>query len=203
MVVCFAIDRGQPPRPYRNGLQKWGVMKKPKPNRRSIRLPGWDYRAPGFYFITICTYERECLFDDPRLHEIATHAWDYIPQQPHAQHIALDERVIMPNHAHGIIEIVSGPEVAQIEQRQSLQSGSIGAIVGNYKMLVTKRCKAILKASGTDIKVWQRGYWERIIRNERELIATRQYIWDNPMRWQEDRDNLDRLLSKMRYVDGP
>ena len=97
------------------------------------------------------------------------------------------------------IERISASE----EERQAiLASGSIGAIVGNYKMLVTKRVKAMLKVSGADMQVWQRGYWERIIRNERELNATREYIRNNPIRWQEDRDNLDRLLSKMRYVDG-
>jgi len=69
-------------------------------------------------------------------------------------------------------------------------------------MLVTKRVKAMLKASDTDMKVWQRRYYERIIRNERELNAIRKYIQDNPARWQEDRDNLDNLLEKMRSVDG-
>jgi putative transposase len=69
-------------------------------------------------------------------------------------------------------------------------------------MLVTKRVKAILKATGTDMKVWQRKYWERVIRNERELNATRQNIRDNPIRWQNGRDNLDNLLPKMCYIDG-
>ncbi len=179
-------------------------MKNSRSNRRSIRLPDWDYRSAGYYFITICTHQRECLFDDPRLYEIALNAWDYIPQQPHAKNVALDEWIIMPNHTHGIIEIIIEPESIHPggEQQDSLPSGSIGAIVGNYKMLVTKRVKAMLKASGTNKQVWQRGYWERIIRNERELNATRQYIRNNPIRWQEDRDNLDRLLSKMRYVDN-
>ncbi|MCA9922373.1 MAG: hypothetical protein KC421_08370 [Anaerolineales bacterium] len=180
-------------------------MNTSRPNRRSIRLPDWDYRSVGYYFITICTYQRKCLFDDPRLHEIALNAWDYIPQQPHAKNVALDERIIMPNHTHGIIEIVNGPEtlLPEGERQAILLSGSIGTIVGNYKMLVTKRVKATLKVSGTDMQVWQRGYWERIIRNERELNATREYIRNNPIRRQEDRDNLDKLLSKMRYVDGP
>jgi REP element-mobilizing transposase RayT len=69
-------------------------------------------------------------------------------------------------------------------------------------MLVTKRVKAMSKAAGTDLKVWQRGYWERIIRNERELNATREYIRNNPIRWAEDRDNLDSLLAKMNFIDG-
>ena len=69
-------------------------------------------------------------------------------------------------------------------------------------MLVTKRVKAILKATGTDMKVWQRGYWERIIRNERELNDMRDYIRNNPQRWAEDRDNLDALLAKVNFIDG-
>ncbi|MCP4359848.1 MAG: hypothetical protein GY796_17720, partial [Chloroflexi bacterium] len=111
--------------------------------------------------------------------------------------------VIMPNHGHGILHVVSGPDtpLPELDYPHGPQPGSIGAIMGNYKMLVTKRVKAVLKMTGTDMKVWQRGYWERIIRNERELNATRQYIQNNPIRWAEDRDNLDRLLAKMRYVD--
>ncbi|MCB9418643.1 MAG: transposase [Ardenticatenaceae bacterium] len=176
-----------------------------KPNRRSIRLRDWDYRSEGYYFVTFCTHQRECLFDDPRLHEIATLAWDYIPQQPHAQTVALDERIIMPNHGHGLLRITVDPAIplAETDHPRGPLAGSVGVIMGNYKMLVTKRVKAMLKASDTDMKVWQRGYWERIIRNERELNAIRRYIQENPRRWHEDRDNLDRLLDKMVYVDGP
>ncbi|MCP4358180.1 MAG: glucose-6-phosphate 1-dehydrogenase [Chloroflexi bacterium] len=179
-------------------------MNKSGPNRKTIRLPDWDYRTAGYYFITICTYQRQYLFEDPRLYEIAANAWAYIPHQPHAKHVALDEDVIMPNHKHGIIQILTGPDtpLPSSDHPHGVLPGSIDAIVGNYKMLVTKRVKAMLKASGTDMKVWQRGYWERIIRNERELNATRQYIRNNPIRWAEDRENLDRLLSKMQYVDG-
>ena len=174
-----------------------------RPNRRSIRLRDWDYRSAGFYFITICTYQRQHLFNDPRLKEMASNAWQYIPKQPHAKHVIVDESVIMPNHMHGILEITTDPEELLLKTAvsQSILSNSIGAIIGNYKMLVTKRTKAILKTTGSNQKVWQRGYWERIIRNERELQATRNYIQKNPSRWQEDRDNLDKLLGKMTYVD--
>jgi putative transposase len=175
-----------------------------KRQRRTIRLPDWDYRTSAYYFITFCTYQRQNIFEDPRLFEIANNAWQYIPQQPHARHVELDESVIMPNHGHGILHILVDPETAVSPKPypQRPPSGSIGAIIGNYKMLVTKRIKATLKATGTDMKVWQRGYYERIIRNERELNATRKYIRDNPIRWQEDRDNLDNLLPKMRYIGG-
>ena len=177
-------------------------MNRSKPNRRSIRLSGWDYRSVGFYFVTICTYQRICLFDDPVLHEIAANAWMYIPEQPHAQHIALDDWVVMPNHIHGLIEIVDSPKTddSDTNQVQGLQPGSLGAVVGNYKMLVSKRVKAMKRMSDADLKVWQRGYWERIVRNERELNAIRQYIQENPLRWAEDRDNLDQMLSRMKYI---
>ena len=179
-------------------------MNQSRPNRKSIRLPDWDYRTAAYYFITICTHQRQHFFKDPHLYDIAANAWAYIPNQPHAKHVALDEGIIMPNHSHGIIRILVDPETAVIPQPSHRPPpGSIGAIVGNYKMLVTKRVKAMLKMTGTKMKVWQRGYWERIIRSERELNATRLYIRNNPMRWAEDREDLDKLLGKMRYVDGP
>ncbi len=175
-----------------------------RPRRRSIRLKGWDYRSAGLYFVTICTFRREKLFADDRLCEIAANAWAYIPEQEHAKYVQLDESVVMPNHVHGIIHIVTSSKTAVPDDGEvrGLISGSLGAIVGNYKMLVTKRVKAMLKATDTDKKVWQRGYWERIIRNERELNATREYIVNNPTRWEEDRDNLDRLLDMMVYHDS-
>jgi putative transposase len=179
-------------------------MNHSKPNRRSVRLPDWDYRSAGFYFITICTYKREHIFEDPRLHEIATNAWAYIPQQPHAKNVVADESVIMPNHGHGVLQFISDPDaqLSDVGNRHNLLANSIGSIVGNYKMLVTKRVKAILKVPDSNMQVWQRGYWERVIRNEQELNAIRKYIQENPIRWQEDRDNLNELLAKMRYVDG-
>ena len=171
-----------------------------KHHRRSIRLKGWDYASSGLYFVTICTHNRQNIFADPRLRDIVEMALAYIPQQDHARHVVLDESVIMPNHMHGIL----GLSVTESVPRdfKTLQPGSVGTIVGNYKMLVTKRVKAMLKVVGSDYQVWQRGYYERIIRNERELNTIRHYIQQNPIRWAEDRDNLDGLLTKMTYIDS-
>ena len=171
-----------------------------KPQRKFIRLPDWDYRAAAIYFVTFCTHNRQNLFDDTRLHEMAAYAWAYIPQQPHAAHVVLDEWVVMPNHVHGLIVIQKDSQtlLPAKERPNNAPSGSLGAIIGNYKSLVTQRIHALLK--GEKIQVWQRGYYERIVQNERELNATRKYIRDNPTRWAEDRDNLDHLLIKMRYV---
>ena len=170
-----------------------------KHQRRSIRLKGWDYGSAGLYFVTICTHERQNLFADPKLHEIATLAWNYISQQGHAEHVVLDESILMLDHQHGIIGLTTPEDPSR--GFTTLQPGSVGAIVGNYKMLVAKRVKAMLKVNGTDFQVWQRGYYERIIRNERELIAIRRYIQENPIRHAEKRDNLDQLFTKMTYIN--
>ena len=78
-----------------------------KHHRRSIRLKGWDYRTPGMYFVTICTHQRQNLFEDPVLKEVVEITWRLIPEQRHAKHVRLDEWIVMPNHLHGIL--VFGP----------------------------------------------------------------------------------------------
>ena len=170
-----------------------------KHHRRSIRLKDWDYASAGLYFVTFCTHNRQALFADPRLHKVATLAWNHIPQQTHAPHVVLDESILMWDHKHGIIGLTSSEGMES--GFTTLRPGSMGAIVGNYKMLVTKRVKAMLKLSGTDFKVWQRGYYERIIRSERELENVRRYIRENPIRHARNRDNLDRLFTQMTYID--
>ena len=168
-----------------------------KHHRRSTRLKGWDYSAPAAYFITICTYQRRVLFDNLPFREIAEHAWRFIPKQPHARRVRLDEWVVMPNHLHGIIILeVTGDQQVSHSPGKGAKPGSIPAIVGNYKSLVTRRINNIRRTRGS--KVWQRGYYERIVRNERELNAIRKYIQANPERWAEKKDNLDYLLSKMQ-----
>ncbi|NUN96995.1 MAG: transposase [Candidatus Omnitrophica bacterium] len=80
-----------------------------KPTRKIIRLPEWDYRTPTYYFVTICTHNRQNLFSDDLFYDIAAQAWAYIPQQPHANQFVLDEWVVMPNHLHGIILLTQEP----------------------------------------------------------------------------------------------
>ncbi|MBK8432488.1 MAG: transposase [Chloroflexi bacterium] len=169
-------------------------------HRRSIRLPNWDYRSPGYYFVTICTADRHCLFDTPHYHEVATHTLQNIPNQKHAQHITLDEWVVMPNHIHAIFIFTDYPPQADIKTQQhfgNALAGSLGVIVGRYKAFVTMRINHLRRTKGQSI--WQRGYYERIMANEQEWRATQKYIIENPIRWAEDRDNLDALLAKMTY----
>lgn len=170
-------------------------------HRHSIRHKNWDYRSPGYYFVTICTYQRQNLFENQDFYDIAVYALGRIPEQAYARHVQIDEWIIMPNHIHVIIIFTDYPSQAdmsiQSEGFQNALAGSLGVIVGRYKTAVTTRVNNLRDSKGA--MLWQRGYYERIIRNEREWHATQQYIAANPVRWQEDRDNLDKLLSKMTY----
>ncbi len=170
-----------------------------KHHRRSIRLKRWDYSSAGAYFITICTHQRVNLFENGEYREIAKNAWRSIPEQPHARYVLLDDWVVMPNHVHGIIILEeSDDHPISDPPKKGAMPGSAPSIVGNYKSLVTRRINNVRRTRGN--KVWQLGYYERIVRNERELNAIRKYIQANPIRWAEDRDNLDTLISRMQKI---
>jgi REP element-mobilizing transposase RayT len=173
-------------------------------HRRSIRLPGYDYTRPGAYFITICTHERAHLFGavvdgEMRLNEwgrIVRDEWFKTAQiRPHVQ-LWDDEFVVMPNHIHGIIWIVDDNTDVRATRRVAPtpptgpDAGSIGAIIGQFKSAVTKRINQWRGTPGAP--VWQRNYYEHIIRDERALNAIRCYIGENPLRWHLDRYNPER-----------
>ena len=114
----------------------------------------------------------------------------------------------MPNHIHGIIVIVdpsdnktvvathASPLEDDNNRPKGPYPGSLGGIIGSFKSAVTRRVNQIQDSIGSSF--WQRGYYERIVRNERELIAIRNNIRKNPQRWEEDRDNLDALIYRMK-----
>lgn len=123
-------------------LRDW-VMPKYDPNkhqRRSIRLKGWDYRSPGYYFVTICTHQRENLFETAVFQEIATHTIQRIPTQKHAAHVDLDKWIVMPNHAHLILffrRILQAENAAlPTTLLQNAPAGSLGVVVGRFKTAV-------------------------------------------------------------------
>jgi REP element-mobilizing transposase RayT len=190
-------------------------------HRRSIRLKGYDYAQPGAYFVTICTQDRACLFGEivdgkmvlNVLGRVAATHWERIPRR--TTHVELGTWVVMPNHVHGIITITdddgrgealparsgSATDVMHSDMDGStkhrgsnaspLQPGSLGAIIGNYKSITTRRINKMRHTPGE--RVWQRNYYERVIRNQRELEAIRQYIADNPLQWDLDHDNPTHL----------
>jgi putative transposase len=88
-----------------------------KQHRRSIRMRGYDYAQPGAYFVTLCTHNRECTFDDPVLRRVVETHWRAIPR--HGPHVTLDAWVVMPNHVHGIIVIGDRDDDAVVGARHS------------------------------------------------------------------------------------
>ncbi len=167
-------------------------MKK-KYNRRSIRLLGYDYTQEGFYFITICTYKHKCLFGkikDGKMHlskygKIVKDEW--IKTETIRQNIKIDKFVIMPNHIHGIIVIEEsvGAYCDTPLQKFKSPSNTIGAIIRGFKSAVTKQINKIHNTSG--IPVWQRNYYEHIIRDEQDYWRIAEYIQNNPLRWDLDK----------------
>jgi REP element-mobilizing transposase RayT len=170
----------------------------PRHHRRSIRLSGYNYTQEGAYFVTICTYNRLTLFgeiigEEMRLSpigEIVEGEWRQTAIV--RRNIELDAFVIMPNHLHGILVISDNTTVGATRRvaptdtdKRQLIADSLGAIIGQFKSVVTKR---ILKRSDIHLEhpLWQRNYYEHIIRNENELNRIRQYIASNPARWHED-----------------
>jgi REP element-mobilizing transposase RayT len=179
-------------------------------HRKSIRLKGYDYSQNGLYFITICTYNRECLFGEiinkkmilNDAGKIANECWLKIPE--HFPDAVLHEHVVMPNHVHGIIEL-AGPVAAGDENAVGVQNfeplqpptpppppqnqfqhiipRSMGSIVRGYKIGVTKFFR-----DNTDIyHVWQRNYHEHIIRTEQSYWRISEYIINNPDVWENDK----------------
>ncbi|MBW4473695.1 MAG: transposase [Stenomitos rutilans HA7619-LM2] len=172
-----------------------------KHHRRSICLKGYDYASAGMWFITICTYQRQCLFGEisggemqlSKIGEIAESCWQAIPD--HFPKVQLDQFVVMPNHLHGIISTADTcrgmalpcpyPTIRPEERRFGKPiAGSLSTIVGSFKSVATKQINLLRKAPGTP--AWQRNYYEHIVRNEASLQYLRQYIQNNPLSWQED-----------------
>ncbi len=164
--------------------------------KNSLRKPGWDYRFPAYYFVTFCTFQRICYFEDPIVKQELDNLWLQIPSWPGAKHVKLDKWVVMPNHIHALLFLDNDPEkLAELGYKNTAKS--LGVIIGSFKRAATYKVKPLIE---DDVyKLWQRGYYDRIVRDETELNAIRNYIDLNPERWAEDRDNIDLALEKMNY----
>ena len=180
-------------------------------HRRSIRLHGYDYSQTGAYFITLCTQNREHRFGEIVNGEMVMHdagrivaeCWEQIPL--HFPDAELDEWVVMPNHVHGIVIItdsvdtigavgvVGAPPLQdsppqQQQKRSTGTSRTIGSIVRGFKIGVTNW----YRQQSIESVIWQRNYWEHIVRNKPELDRIRHYIANNPVNWETDQ--LNRLM---------
>ena len=160
-------------------------------HRRSIRLKGYDYSQPGSYFVTICIWKKECLLGYIYKHkmilntsgEVVQFNWFNLTKV--YPYINLDTFVIMPNHIHGIIEIKDDDKY---KKRHGLPE-----IIRGLKTFSARRINQLRKIKG--VPVWQRGYYEHIIRNEKSLNNIREYIVNNPLNWCQDEIYPDNVFS--------
>jgi putative transposase len=170
------------------------------PQRRSLRLKNYDYSFAGAYFITICTRNHLCLFgeihqDKMELSEYGEIVRDEWIKSAEIRHeIELDEYVVMPNHFHAIAWIIHvGDRQMGTGDRpvartaKGPMSQSIGALMAGFKASVTRRVNGIRQTPG--LSVWQRNYYEHVIRNDDELFEVRRHILNNPGKWALDLEN--------------
>jgi putative transposase len=156
-------------------------------HRRSIRLKGYDYSQPGSYFVTICTEGKEHLFGQVvegemhrnELGDCVARCWKWLAQQ--YPYIDLDEWIIMPNHLHGIIVIADRAGASRTAKRKTL-----GRLVGAFKTVSTADSNELRGAPTHPL--WQRDFYDHIIRNDDELNKIREYIRTNPLQWASDPD---------------
>lgn len=189
-----------------------------KRERKKMRMSFYNYSLPGWYFVTICSKDRECCFgsvdsDAVQLSKIGTVVQEYwlkIPQ--HNDKVILDEIVIMPNHIHGII-VIKSEDISEVDipSYSNIETNSVGlndkawisywkqsknnlsTVVGGFKSSTSK----YIHESVDESFGWQKSYYDRIIRNETELENIRSYIIANPDKWAEDIEfNLNRDKAK-------
>jgi putative transposase len=180
-------------------------------HRRSIRLPDYDYAQDGWYYVTICSQNHRCLFGEISQEKMILNSagamiekwWRKLPEKYPG--IQLDEYVVMPNHLHGIIVIVGAaprgrPNPGTHSVTESGQphrvAPTLGVIIGWFKTMSTNEYIRNVKQDGWpafEKRVWQRNYYEHIIRKEKELHSIQNYIAENPMRWEEDENHPNNI----------
>ena len=168
----------------------------PQRERKPNRLKGFDYSSPGIYFVTICTYQRAYLLGEVtrgkmvmnNAGKIVQQVWNELPV--HYSDINIDHFIIMPNHIHGLIKLLEPnvgdgfkPSTAEIRHSHGLSE-----IVRGFKSFSARRVNNVMNSKG--VPLWQRSFYDRIIRSDDEHYAVIQYIQDNPKNWQEDEDNI-------------
>ena len=170
--------------------------------RKHIRLKNYDYALPGLYYVTICTFERICLFGNIVNGEMQLNNYgqivhdEWLKTEKLRPNVKLDEFVVMPNHIHGIIVINSNSHVGATRRVAPTlgnringpTSGSIGAIIGQFKSTVTKRINKLHTMPNGHI--WQRNYYEHIIRNDWDWHRIKRYIGNNIQNWENDKNHV-------------
>jgi len=174
------------------------------PERKQLRLKKYDYTQEGAYYVTACTRNRECLFGDVRDGKMELNEYGKIVKKEWyktgeiRKNIELDEFTVMPNHIHGVIivaEEYNNMGTCNVPLRRAPQrnrekfgcsvSNSISTIIKLFKASTTKQINQTRNTSKKPI--WQRGFYEHVVRDEEDLNRIREYVIYNPMKWEEDK----------------
>jgi REP element-mobilizing transposase RayT len=168
-------------------------------NRKQIRLPYFDYALSGSYYITICSQKKRCIFSEINndtirllpLGKILDEEWRKTSELRPS--VAIDDFVIMPNHIHAIITLTDGKGTNDIPDTDSpfrsfggSEKDSVSSIVAHVKSIVTKRAR---KELGITDEIWQRSFYEHIIRDDKDMRRIRDYIRINPIEWRIDHEH--------------
>ncbi len=166
--------------------------------RRSIRLSGYDYSNSGAYFLTVCSKYRECLFGEIQGEEISLTTAGEIVQKTWLElpnrftSVELDAFIVMPNHIHGIMVFDDDKKgVGLLNQGAASGAPTVGNFMRAFKSISAVHINKELGREG--LSLWQRNFYERIIRNEKELNSIRHYIDNNPAKWADDENNPNKL----------
>ena len=193
------------------------ISESERPRRRSIRLRDYDYAQAGAYFVTIVAKDRACLFGEVVSGEMRGNGfggdvrsvWDGLPS--HYPGVECDEFVVMPNHVHGILllNVGAGFKPARPESppttatragfKPAPTSRGLPEIVRGFKSFSARAVNVARGVLGAP--VWQRNYYEHVVRGEDEMNRIREYIVNNPLQWEMDREN--PLCLEVKSVGTP
>jgi putative transposase len=166
----------------------------------TTRLPGWDYASAAWYFVTLCTKDHKPFFGEVNEGEMhlspigSIIAEEWVRTESIRPNVRLDEWVIMPNHVHGIIalivetprqQVVETPRRGVSTRGLAWKANTLGSIINQTKGACTRR----IRESGFPEFAWQPRFYDHIIRSQASLQQIRQYISQNPAKWQEDQYN--------------
>jgi putative transposase len=176
-------------------------------HRRSIRLRHYDYSQAGAYFVTVCTQNRECLFGEivdrtmvlSDAGKMIQMVWDKLPIQYDG--VDIDQFIVMPNHVHGILVLVGAGPRACPDLKTGRPQGvaptiSLPDVLHRFKTYTTTQYRIGVNQSQWSPfsgKLWQRNYYEHIIRVEEDLYKIREYIFNNPAGWDKDEENPNKI----------
>ncbi|HRY60267.1 MAG TPA: transposase [Patescibacteria group bacterium] len=175
-------------------------MQNENKNRKSIRLKEYDYSEPGDYFVTICTQNRECLFGEivdgkmilNEMGLIVNDCWNDL--ENHYPGIYLDIFTIMPNHIHFILTILCDDHIvgAGLKPAPTGKRYQLFEIIRGFKTFSARKINKMKNTSGNP--VWQRNYYEHIVRNEQSYDEIYSYIESNSQTWDRDRNNPKNMI---------